>query len=219
MVVYKLTNTVNGKAYIGITTRAPSDRLADHLLASRSDRQVLYRAMRKHGAAKFRLEVIATAGTLDALMAIERRLIAEYGTHTSRGGYNMTLGGEGTFGLKHSPDYVARMAARCRGKPLSPEHRAKLSAAQKGRKKPPGFAAKVSASQKGRVKPVAERENISRAQRRRMATLGVSTKTRAKLSAALIGRKKSAAHREKLRAILARARAVYAGRRASSKQC
>ena len=97
MLVYKITNNVNGHGYIGITQCALAKRWREHLCAARtgSDKR-LYRAMRKYGTDNFSIAVVYEASSFLELQVVERGLIAEHGTHASSGkGYNLTSGGEG----------------------------------------------------------------------------------------------------------------------------
>lgn len=97
MLVYKITNNVNGHGYIGITQCALAKRWREHLCAARtgSDKR-LYRAMRKYGTDNFSIAVLYEASSFLELQVVERGLIAEHGTHASSGkGYNLTSGGEG----------------------------------------------------------------------------------------------------------------------------
>lgn len=70
-VIYKWTNKISGKAYIGQTTQDPEERKAEHLYPS-SD-SVISRAIRKYGVENFNFEVIdATATNQDELDAREK---------------------------------------------------------------------------------------------------------------------------------------------------
>jgi len=97
MLVYKITNNVNGHGYIGITQCSLAKRWREHLCAARtgSDKR-LYRAMRKYGTDNFSIAVLYEADSFQELQAVERGLIAAHGTYASNGkGYNLTSGGEG----------------------------------------------------------------------------------------------------------------------------
>lgn len=97
MLVYKITNNVNGHGYIGITQCALAKRWREHLCAARtgSDKR-LYRAMRKYGTDNFSIAVLYEADSFQELQVVERGLIASHGTYASTGkGYNLTSGGEG----------------------------------------------------------------------------------------------------------------------------
>jgi group I intron endonuclease len=94
MIVYLITNTANGKRYVGITTHSISKRWPEHCFLARTHaKQALYRAIRKHGISCFSIREIDTADTLDELKKKERHYIEYFGTYTKTGhGYNMTLG-------------------------------------------------------------------------------------------------------------------------------
>jgi len=101
--VYKITNTVNGKMYIGLTTGTVKKRWREHICAARMGvlEYPLYRAMRKYGTAAFKCIMIYEAVDKRELQAVECGLIAQYGTMTGAGGYNQTAGGERGDGMYH----------------------------------------------------------------------------------------------------------------------
>lgn len=93
MIIYKLTNGINGKIYIGLTTATLEKRLRQHHYGSRhgADRP-LYRAMRKYGEDIFSAEAIDTAETLEELKQKEQYWIKYYDSYSK--GYNATRGGD-----------------------------------------------------------------------------------------------------------------------------
>lgn len=94
MVIYKISNTINDKVYIGLTCLPLNKRWIQHKAdARRGDPKPLYRAMRKYGLDKFRVEQIDSAETLEELGEKERYYIALYHS-VSPNGYNLTCGGE-----------------------------------------------------------------------------------------------------------------------------
>jgi group I intron endonuclease len=97
MFVYKITNQVNGKVYIGITTGSIEKRWREHKCAANKGSQLpLYKAIRKYGHEAFSIEQLATADTVEDLKAQEVRFIKELGSfYTDGNGYNMTDGGDG----------------------------------------------------------------------------------------------------------------------------
>ena len=56
--IYKITNNINGKSYIGKTERTIEIRWKEHLrhIASLQDRLPLYKAMAKYGKENFIVE-------------------------------------------------------------------------------------------------------------------------------------------------------------------
>jgi hypothetical protein len=91
--VYKITNDINEKVYIGQTTRTIEERWEEHLYEVRSGRFVhrpLYAAMTKYGVDHFRIEQIEQT---EEPKQRERYWIEIYGSF--KDGYNDTLGGDG----------------------------------------------------------------------------------------------------------------------------
>ena len=98
MIIYKITNQVNGKIYIGLTKHSLAQRLSQHHYDSRHgvDRP-LYRAMRKYGEDKFSAEIIDSAENLQELKEKEKYWIRYYNSYGANGkGYNATAGGDMT---------------------------------------------------------------------------------------------------------------------------
>lgn len=129
-VVYKLTNKINGKAYIGITSRYESDRWAEHKKRAKEGvrNSRLYAAIRKYGPDAFSREVIATASSEDELRELERRYIQEFNTYEA--GYNSNLGGHGFLEF---PEHIRiKIGQAQKGKVISPETRKRMSAAKIG---------------------------------------------------------------------------------------
>lgn len=93
MYVYKITNKINNKKYIGITND-PKKRWHNHQYSSRET--AISRAIKKYGAGNFNFEVLYSGLSLEEAQKTEQELIKLYNTLTINGnGYNVTLGGEG----------------------------------------------------------------------------------------------------------------------------
>lgn len=88
MVIYKITNNLNGKAYIGQTMQMLKNRMRRHLMGD------LYidLALKKYGIENFTVEVIEECKSVDELNEREIYYIAFFNTLYPNG-YNMTEGG------------------------------------------------------------------------------------------------------------------------------
>lgn len=114
--IYKITNTINSKVYIGATIQnPPEDRWYRHTNIKQRNQQkskLLYRAFDKYGIDKFKFEVIYQS--LDhehCLKEMEPYFIKLYESYWKTGkGYNLTLGGEGVWGLKHTIESKQKMS-------------------------------------------------------------------------------------------------------------
>lgn len=77
--VYKITNKVNNKAYIGITSKGLSARWKEHLYSAEHDCPFkLHRAIRKYGKENFSVELIDFANSWEELTKKEQQYISEY---------------------------------------------------------------------------------------------------------------------------------------------
>ena len=89
--LYKITNLVNGKLYIGVTNN-PDKRKKQHLTKSREGRLV-NKAVEKYGKTNFTFEVICI-GTKEYIYDLESKAILLYSSDASNGhGYNLCAGG------------------------------------------------------------------------------------------------------------------------------
>jgi group I intron endonuclease len=134
--IYRATNIVNGKSYIGFDSSWPR-RKREHLRISRNPahkafHNIFHRAIRKYGTGNFKWEIIyESENSKHTLDVMESRLIQEINTHFIYGnGYNMTLGGEGTLGRTYKPHSKKTKSIRSiamKNSPTAIAHRAKLN--------------------------------------------------------------------------------------------
>lgn len=229
--IYKVTNRVNGKIYIGQTVRTLEIRKSKHLHGYKVNPLCCFhRAIRKHGPDAFIWETIYLCLSRAEADAKEREFIRFFGCKAPAG-YNMTDGGEGNTGRSPSQEVRAKISQKLKGYKHSDEMKARLSKAKKGQRKSDETRAKMSASQMGKThsdetraklsavnmghkpwnvgKPVSEemKARISKALTGKPGTfLGRkhTPETREKISAAQRGRKgrpHSAESKEKMRII------------------
>lgn len=93
--IYKITNNINQKVYIGKTTSSIQERWEEHkreACKDRAENRPLYKAIKKYGIKNFSIELIETCDILE-LSNREIYWIEEY--HSFSNGYNATLGGDG----------------------------------------------------------------------------------------------------------------------------
>jgi len=122
MKVYLIENTQNGKGYVGITTKPLSERWRYHVHASKSAKTLLAKAIRKYGTDTFKMKTIEKCDSEVSLRKRETFWIEKLETFVKQGGYNMTLGGDGIFGYRHTDEAKAAMSRARMGKKLSPAH-------------------------------------------------------------------------------------------------
>ena len=144
--IYKITNLVNGKIYIGKTINLDSRLYKHKYLAKKGNSRHLYSAMRKYGIENFSYEVVEECDA-SLLNDRERYWINAYNSTDRNIGYNKTNGGDGgdtwslndhkeatskllsekLKGITHDPDSYYRGAEKRRGAVLSEEQKKKIS--------------------------------------------------------------------------------------------
>jgi len=134
--IYRATNVVNGKIYIGYTCCIRS-RIKSHKSKSRKgSNNAFHRALRKYGEEKFKWDVIyQSKDQSHTLNVMEPYFINEYMSFRDCG-YNMTPGGEGNVGLApwnkglqnvYSSEVLAKMSNSAKLRKASVEEKAKRS--------------------------------------------------------------------------------------------
>ena len=201
--IYKITNLINGKFYIG-KTRDFEQRKSRHILeGSSSKSNYLYRSMKKNGVNNFKFDIIYNFrhGKYSNKCAniLEKHYIQKYNSFIPNG-YNMTLGGEGQCGSKFSIEHKAKLSASMSGKKKSVAHKAKLSASKLGKKISAAHKAKLLASNLGRKVSEETRAKLSASNLGRGRGRKISAETRAKISASNLGKKVSEETRAKISA-------------------
>lgn len=94
--IYKITNDVNGKTYVGKTVFSLEKRFQEHIQDSSRERckdRPLYRAMNKYGIQHFHIELLEECPIDDDLN--EREIYWINKLNSYHYGYNATYGGDG----------------------------------------------------------------------------------------------------------------------------
>lgn len=95
--IYCITNTINGKRYVGKTTSSLEERFREHCFDSQRERcnkRPLYDAVNKYGVENFIIEELEQVEDETILSDREIYWINELSTF-GNGGYNATIGGDG----------------------------------------------------------------------------------------------------------------------------
>ena len=130
-IIYKATNIVDGKSYIGRTVRTLRERKNCHLCASKNKdyyKAVFYNAIRKYGFDSLKWEILENCVDSYSLSMAEEWYIRYFGTMVPFG-YNMSFGGGSNKGWK-----------------MSKESRLKIKQARLGTKQPLSVRRKISKS-------------------------------------------------------------------------
>lgn len=131
--IYKITNNINQKIYIGKTSQSIDKRFRSHINNARNHiNRYLYDAMNKYGYENFTIEEIEQCDD-DKLDEREIFWINKLNSYFDHGfGYNMTAGGDGGYTWKHLSDndkqkLTTQISNKNRGKKRTPQQKQYMS--------------------------------------------------------------------------------------------
>jgi group I intron endonuclease len=170
MLIYLITNNINGKQYVGQTSQSFDKRWKRHLKPFRHRRNsYLYNAICKYGVNNFSKDILVEVSTKQEMDFYEIALIRALDLRNPDVGYNLTDGGGGMLGFKLSKATKRRMSKHVK----SDEHRKNLSiskmgnTARLGMKHSEETKRKMSAAAMGRKFSKEHKHNLSLAHQRR----------------------------------------------------
>lgn len=137
MIIYKLTNKVNGKNYIGQTIKTLEERMIQHIRKIKGKKPVstyLHKAMKGYGVENFKAEILCECNTKEEMNEKEAYYITYFDTFFMNDkGYNMTYGGEGSIGYKPTDETKQKISIETK-KGIDIEERKKRSKRMAGRR-------------------------------------------------------------------------------------
>ena len=128
MYIYKITNNVNGKIYIGKQVRKSKNYMGSGLL--------IKRAQKKYGIENFDKVILEECINNDELCEREKYWIETLNSTDINIGYNISCGGDGGDTLSNHPnmDEISKKISDAgKGRVFTEEHRKNLSKAHKNR--------------------------------------------------------------------------------------
>lgn len=161
--IYRITNLINDKKYIGWTSRDPNRRYKEHTSGwkmSLQEPSLISLAVDKYGKDNFRMEILYQSIDYEHSRQIETTFITENNSlsYTLGGwGYNIDLGGKGH---KRSKETVDKWKEKMDGRPKSEEHKKNMSKSKRGKNNPmygktnedhPNFGKKLSDQEKKNI--------------------------------------------------------------------
>lgn len=130
-IIYKITNLLNNKYYVGQTWQPMKDRFAQH--AQRNDSVKLYNAMEKYGSNNFTIECLTVVSTQTLADFYETYFISRFKSNDRDVGYNISNGGRGVG--KHTPQTKEKISTSLTGRekePFTDEHKVNMSRSKMG---------------------------------------------------------------------------------------
>jgi len=223
MLIYKTTNLINGKSYVGQLSRNAPNYLG-------SGRYILG-SIKKYGKENFQRETIARCYTKEQLNSLEKFYIDFFNTKVPNG-YNLTDGGDGAscgeLNIMKRPEVRKKCSDSNKEtwkrpeireklrKPHSEEWKKNISEASRGKPATRGFTGKHHSEEtKKKIgeRPYIRTPEIKELQSKIMRGKNKNSKSeehRKKISVALTGKLKSEEHRRKVSEGLKRYHALLA---------
>ena len=156
--IYKTTNKINGKSYIGFTSNWKTRWQGHNDLAfKKNSSHLIHKALRKYGWDNFDWQVIyQSLDKVHCLNEMERYFIIQYKTYTrfkDCNGYNQTLGGEGRIGHSYIPSAESNLkrSQTLTGRVLSEDHKCKIGQARIGTKFNEAWRDNISKGRQGKT--------------------------------------------------------------------
>jgi group I intron endonuclease len=175
MHIYKITNKINGKVYIGKTIKPLHIRWSQHISKSKRNTKhkfLLHNAICKYGPINFDVELIYTAKSIEDLADREKQYIKQYNTFNNPSvGYNMTDGGDGgTLSdiakkrlriIMSTPEYREKIRISSTGRIFSPESIEKRAVKLRGQHRSPEHKERMRQAALGRTNTTEHNAKIS----------------------------------------------------------
>ena len=157
-IVYQHKNKINGKIYIGITSRKPEERWGSNGCNYKTSPH-FYSAIQKYGWDNFEHNMLFTNLTKEQACLKEQELIKEFNSMNREYGYNSTSGGEIFTMNEETKQKISQSMMGNKnglGHVCTEEKKQKISEAQKGRKFTEEHKQKLSDAAKNRHVPCSE---------------------------------------------------------------
>jgi hypothetical protein len=179
--IYKITNTVNSKIYIG---KHQTEDINDNYLGSGV---ALEKAIKKYGKQSFKKYILFIFDNENEMNQKERELVTE-SFIASNTNYNMGVGGEGGPHFKgklHSVETKRLLAEQSKNRVISEKTRTKISEKNRNRQVSEETRKKLSEKSKLRFSKEEEKHKLSESVKKIM-----TAEIRAKISKAAIERER-----------------------------
>lgn len=185
-IIYKYTNLINGKIYVGQTINEEKRKKyrISCVNSKRSNIQIVEKAIRKYGYENFKYDILekhyysSLEDMYNSLDILEIYYIDKYESYIK--GYNETKGGEGSKGYKHSQNTKNKIGKAHKGKIIPEWHRKRISEKNSGRKLTEEHIKQISIKNSGKHFSKEHRDKISKGRK----GIIISEETRKKMSEA-----------------------------------
>ncbi len=145
--IYKITNLIDGKIYIGQTVNYRKRKTShfSKLKQGKHHNEHLQRAFDKYGENAFKIELLKEC-KIEELDELEQYYIKKFDACNCKKGYNLMQGGQ--IYREFTKEAREKMSKAGKGRKFSYEHRKKISLANKGKIMPQESIMKMRATKK-----------------------------------------------------------------------
>ena len=136
--IYKITNKVNGKIYIGssIDIKSRWRKHQSQLRHNKHGNSHLQRAWNKYGEENFTFETLEYVQDKYKLILCEQKWFDKEKPYEATIGYNICPTAGSSLGVKHTDEMKAKVSKAVKGRKLSTEARKNIALAKMGEKNP-----------------------------------------------------------------------------------
>ena len=159
--IYKATNLINGKIYIGQTIKSLARRQYEHFYYKNRDNSKFRTALRKYKPEDWKWEILVENIPAEQLNDLERAYI--WGLSSYEFGYNSTRGGDENpmNGRNHTEETKQKMSKAHLGQKLSEAHKRKLILSRIGVPHSEETKLKISVANKGKIRTENFKKQVS----------------------------------------------------------
>jgi group I intron endonuclease len=156
--IYTIENQINGKIYIGKTSKSIEERWEDHLKKVKEKvNRYLYDSINKYGSDNFIIKELDSTDDPILINEMESWYIYIFNSKNPEFGYNMTFGGDGgntisNFTEERRKEYLDKLTKSLTGRKFSEEVKKKMSDSKKGSTLSEETRKKISKTTKDRIK-------------------------------------------------------------------
>ena len=139
MIIYKITNLINNKTYVGLDRNKNNSRWKQHKRRSKESNpiQLIDRKIKQYGLQNFQYIILEKCNSIQELKNREIYYIKIHNSFVGNGeGYNLTYGGDGCQGFKMTQEQIAKNSGKNHyffGKKRSKTEKLQISIAMKGK--------------------------------------------------------------------------------------
>lgn len=178
MVIYKTTNLINGKIYIGQDSKNDPEYFGSGV--------ILEKSIKKHGIQNFKKEIIEVCETKDELNVREVFWIDKLKSSDESIGYNISKGGTGgdTFSNQSNEkkiDILNKRMSKLKNTQSTEEYKTKISDSSKKMWNDPTHRENMSNMMKGRIISWADKISESKRKFHKINKIVISDETKRKI--------------------------------------